>query len=121
MALEEIERHPRPREQVFRAVQAREARPFMGDWSFWRLLERLEQAAVALLRHAAAPAWPRAGSRPAQKQVLTLTAAGRAALAGELDAVQINGIDRWWGGTRLWQPDTVWRWDGAHARTVSPG
>jgi hypothetical protein len=121
MALEEIARQPRSREQVFHAVQAREARPFMGDWSFWRLLERLERS--ALLRWEAAPAWPAlaGGSQPAQKQVLTLSAAGRAGLAGELDALQVSGIDRWWGGTRLWQPGSVWRWDGAHTRTVSPG
>jgi len=122
-ALEEIARHPRTREQVFRAVQAREERPFMGDWSFWRMLERLEHAAVALLRRETAPAWPApaGAARASQRQVLTLTAAGCAGLAGELDAVQVNGIDRWWGGTRLWQAESVWRWDGAHARTVGPG
>ena len=122
-ALEEIARQPRSREQVFRAVQAREERPFMGDWSFWRLLERLEQAEVALLCRDTAPAWPApaGAAHPAQRQVLALTAAGRAGLAGELDAVQMNGIDRWWGGTRLWRPESVWRWDGAHARTAGPG
>jgi hypothetical protein len=123
LALEEIARQPRSREQVFRAVQVREERPFMGDWSFWRLLERLEHAEVALLRRDTAPAWPTpaGAAHPAQREVLALTAAGRAGLAGELDAVQVNGIDRWWGGTRLWPPESVWRWDGAQARTVRPG
>ncbi|HEY7760138.1 MAG TPA: hypothetical protein VIA64_12045 [Burkholderiales bacterium] len=122
-ALEEIARQPRSREQVFRAVQAREERPFMGDWSFWRLLQGLEHAAVALLRRETAPAWPAPAdaAQSVHRQVLALTAAGRAGLAGELDAVQVNGIDRWWGGTRLWRPQSVWRWDGAHARMVGPG
>ena len=119
-ALEEIARRPCSREELFRAVQAREERPFMGDWSFWRLLERLEHAAVALLCEESAPVWPApaGASHPAQKRVLALTPAGRAGWADELEAVQVNGIDRWWGGTRLWQADTVWRWDGARACTV---
>lgn len=121
MILEEVERQPCSGEELFRAVQAREERPFMGDWSFWRLLEGLERPPAGLLREAAVPGGSAPKSRPARKQVLTITAAGRAGLAGALDAVQVNGIDRWWGGTRLWQPDSVWRWDGAHARTVRPG
>jgi hypothetical protein len=82
-ALEEIARQPRSREQVFGAVQAREERPFMGDWSFWRLLERLEHSAVALLCQETAPAWPvpAGAAHAAQQQVLALTPAGRAGLA----------------------------------------
>jgi hypothetical protein len=41
---------------------------------------------------------------------LSLTALGKAILAGTEDFSRHNPIDRWWGGTRL-TSDRLWRWD----------
>ena len=41
---------------------------------------------------------------------LSLTALGKAILAGTEDFSHHNPIDRWWGGTRLTN-DRLWRWD----------
>lgn len=49
---------------------------------------------------------------------LGLTALGRSVLAGETDVVDVRGIDRWWGGTRL-KGHTCWRWDD-EARVLIP-
>ena len=50
---------------------------------------------------------------------LTLTEAGRSVLAGETDRVSLNGIDRWWAGTRLIGRD-VWRYDRNTEGLVPP-
>lgn len=41
---------------------------------------------------------------------LRLTADGHKIIAGEIDFVETQGVDRWWGGTRL-MGHTSWRWD----------
>jgi hypothetical protein len=41
---------------------------------------------------------------------LSLTALGKAILAGTEDFSRHNPIDRWWDGTRLTN-DRLWRWD----------
>jgi hypothetical protein len=48
-----------------------------------------------------------------------LTDAGRRVLAGEADRVELLGIDRWVGGTRL-VPGAVWRWDADASELVAP-
>ncbi|MFN7090334.1 MAG: hypothetical protein ACK4P4_07270 [Allorhizobium sp.] len=50
---------------------------------------------------------------------LELTALGRSVLVGETDVVDVRGIDRWWGGTRL-KGDTCWRWDDGARLLLSP-
>jgi hypothetical protein len=45
---------------------------------------------------------------------IEITAAGRAVIEQHADAIQLIGIDHWYGGVRL-TPDNLWRWDtGAH-------
>jgi hypothetical protein len=46
--------------------------------------------------------------------------AGEDVLAGGDDHVMLNGIDRWWAGTRLLGRD-VWRYDREAKALVSPG
>jgi hypothetical protein len=50
---------------------------------------------------------------------LALTEAGAAVLAGEADHVRLNGVDRWWAGTRLKGRD-VWRYDRDELALVPP-
>jgi hypothetical protein len=47
-----------------------------------------------------------------------LTAAGADVLAGRLDHVALNGVDRWVGGVRLSGRSVRWRWDEALERVV---
>lgn len=49
----------------------------------------------------------------------TLTDAGRAVLAGQLDRVTTCGIDRWLGGVHLQGTGTLWRWDAARQRITT--
>lgn len=103
---------------LFRAVLAREASPFLGDASFWRVLGELTGGPRPLLAVAGGgpfrPLAPASGRRP-EAQPLHLTDDGRAVLAGSADFVVWNGIDRWLGGVHL-RPDHLWRWDRAAGR-----
>jgi hypothetical protein len=42
---------------------------------------------------------------------LRLTDTGAGVLAGAVDQVALNGIDRWIGGVHLRGRDVQWRWD----------
>jgi hypothetical protein len=42
---------------------------------------------------------------------VTLTDAGRAVLARQMDRVTACGIDRWYGGVHLHAGNNGWRWD----------
>jgi hypothetical protein len=79
---------------LFVASQDLEEAPFHGDFWIFRTLERL----VPLVS--------------VEGGVAAITADGRRVLAGERDAVESHGIDRWVGGTHL-VPASVWRWDGS--------
>lgn len=72
---------------IFRANQAKETAPFMGDTVVHARLAALVTAPTPLL-----------SSAP-----YALTDAGRRVLAGEADARKLNGLDRWIGGTHLTQ------------------
>jgi hypothetical protein len=108
---------------AFAANQAREEALFMGDSSFWLRLDGLLQAARPLLRWAEeAPAsFPPASGDDHRffDCRLALTDAGRATLDGALDAIAVNGIDRWIGGVRL-RPGAVWRYDPERRRLNPP-
>lgn len=71
--------------QVFRANQEMESAPFMGDTPFQKRIDGLIGARTPLLT----------------REPYSLTPAGQRVLAGEVDARQLNGLDRWIGGVRL--------------------
>jgi hypothetical protein len=108
--------------EIFVAVHTREDRPFMGDWAFWRVLARLASGAKPMLELASGarprfpPEVPAAASFGAQR--FRLTPSGREVLAAKLDAVELNGIDRWLGGTHLQKGAKLWRWDRAAGKLV---
>ncbi len=110
--------------EIFVAVHTKEDRPFMGDWSFWRVLARLATGAKPLMELASGarprfpPEVPAAAAFGAQRFRLTQT--GRDVQAARVDAVATNGIDRWVGGTHLRQDGRVWRWNGAAGKLVPP-
>lgn len=100
---------------LFRTVIGREEAAFMGDLSFFRLLEDLAVGAAPLV--AGFP--DRQAADGLAAAVLSLTDTGKACLAGEVDQVALNGLDRWWGGTLLLGTD-VWRYDRGAMRLVPP-
>jgi len=110
--------------EIFVAVHTREERAFMGDWSFWRVLARLASGTKPMLELASGarprfpPEVPAAASFGAQR--FRLTPSGREVLAGKLDAVNTNGIDRWLGGTHLWKGGKLWRRNGATGAVEAP-
>jgi hypothetical protein len=73
---------------IFQANQAQEAAPFMGDSVVRLRIDGMINARTPLL----------------SREPHTLTAAGQRVLAGEADARQLNGIDRWFGGVHLKSP-----------------
>ena len=95
---------------IFLASQSFEARPFMGDTTLWSRLDDLAAGSHPLVANEADP-----GAEP----VYRLTDAGQTVLAGNADALELNGIDRWFGGVRLKGSGPRWRWDGNEL--IDPG
>ncbi len=94
---------------------------FLADAVFAVILERLSGCREPLLafddgRPIVAPG--SAAAAPAEafwERRLVVTDAGRAVLAGEIDHVAANGVERWLGGVHL-DAASPWRWDpGADA------
>jgi len=101
---------------AFHRVSNSETAFYLGDLSFWRLVESLvagasEDALLDVrLESARGAALPRGQ--------LSLTETGRAVLAGDVDRVAAIGIDRWLGGVHLEGRGPVWRFDDDGRRVV---
>lgn len=109
--------------EIFAGAQALEERPFMGDWSFWRLLARLARPPAPLIEVEGSERFvypPRVPDGPEfSGQRLSLTGLGREVLENRNDAVRLRGIDGWMGGTHL-QAHSVWRWNEEAQRLAAP-
>ena len=95
----------------------------MGDWSAFRLLDDLAFAPEPLIVGLTTMFPCRGATDEVEAHLsapLGLTAFGRFVLDGEADAIAVNGIDRWWGGTHMTGHET-WRWDASARRLVRPG
>jgi hypothetical protein len=104
---------PQPVAELFRITQEQETARFLGDLSFFRRIDELAFAETPLLAgpRAASNRGPTGGAADYQafaRTPLTLTDAGRAALAERFDHARDNRIDRWVGGTHL-TPGSLWR------------
>ena len=96
---------------LFRATQGMEDAAFMGDASFWDALAGLIQGAAPLLAAEAEFRLP-SGPKPEPgflRQPLDFTTVGREVLAGGLDWLTLQPLDKWLGGIHL--GPSVWRWD----------
>ena len=103
---------------LFVAVQRTEQAAFMGDWSFFGLLDGLGLARVPLIAGLdGAPFSPESTSPAYFQSELALTAFGEAVLEGREDHAAMNGIDRWWGGTHL-TGERLWRFDADVERLI---
>ena len=94
--------------QLFVAVQDMEESPFMGDSSFWRILDGLAPLLVTADTDGAFA-----------DRTFEVTGLGREVLAGLKDHVRLHGIDRWIGGVHLQGPESRWRWNGHRLQTVA--
>jgi hypothetical protein len=95
-AVEAVADGARTREEAFAAAQSHEEPRFMGDASFFAILDRLE---------------PLVGRDPD----LQVTELGARVLAGTADFVTA----RWVGGIAIQPPSPPWRWHGGHRRIVT--
>jgi hypothetical protein len=98
---------------VFRQVNSRERRPYLGDLSCFDQIHQLAAARHPLLRVSGGE------DAPFAKRRLTITDVGQAVLAGQADHVALNGIDRWIGGVHLQSGENRWRYDERLERVVS--
>ncbi len=101
-ALAALASGPRRAAELFLDQQEREEAPFLGDSTFWDYLKRLAEGREPLLR---IDCKERFGDSR-----VTLTAAGGRVLRAENDQIELNGIDRWFGGVYLEGHRVRWRW-----------
>jgi hypothetical protein len=109
---------PRSAIDLFRRTIAAEEAAFMGDMSFFLMLHDLADAETPLIAGLELLSSP-VGDAERYRRPLSLTEAGRAVLAVEADHVRLNGVDRWWAGTRL-KGRTTWRYDRDSMTLISP-
>ena len=115
LALQRVSIEPTTAGALFGETQALEARPFLGDSSFFQALDAMAYARTPLITVA-----PGGGSQVLRDHRVGITGAGRDVLAGRRDAVVLNGIDRWRGGVHLEGRDrSPWRWDAGREVLVS--
>jgi hypothetical protein len=91
---------------LFEGVQRTEERRFMGDSSFWMVLDAMLASQPPLLTM--------------DGEAVALAPTGERVLRGDMDWVGLNGIDKWLGGVRL-TTNRYWRWDGAREQLVRQG
>jgi hypothetical protein len=87
---------------LFLAEQSLEDRVFMGDSSLRRWMQGLIACRHPLLSE--------------HGGIYRVTSLGREALAGKVDHLRLNGINRWLGGVHLIGNEVLWRWDEAAGR-----
>jgi hypothetical protein len=111
--LEELEPGPVPAGELYSSCQRRERAGFMGDHSFFAILDELAAEPLALV--AGLPGSFATGDREAYlASKVRLTHNGLLVREGRLDCAIAKPMDRWLGGTHLTN-DNVWRWEPATA------
>jgi hypothetical protein len=110
--LREIAEGPLGFHPLFRGVTAASeiAAYGIGDVQFAGYLRELAPRLITIQAERA-PGDLHDRSRPFEAWILEITASGREVLAGRLDLVAIQPLDRWLGGVRLSGHGSAWRWD----------
>ena len=111
--IDQGESHPG---KVFAEYQQTEERVFLGDASFWNILNDLLYAEKPLLKLSEGTVLDMSVN---PKQHVTITDEGKAVLANEIDWLDIKQIYRWIGGVHL-SPGNIWRWDEGPTALVRP-
>lgn len=122
-ALEAIDAGARTPPTAFAAAQRLEDAPFLGDTWFYQALSALGQGENRLVETddgtPLPPPPPLSDNQLFARLPLRLTPTGERTLRGKADRVELLGIDRWLGGTRL-TPASAWRWNPARRKLVPP-
>lgn len=122
--LEMIDGGERRPGRLFAEHQKRETAPWLGDWSYWSLIEQLCKAPDALLTTDSGASFlrpPQVDKQAFLSQRLSLTPTGLSVLHGEADHVTLNPPDLWKGGVHLHPDNTIWRWDTVQGNFTSTG
>ena len=122
-ALQAIEAGASTPSAAFTEAQRLEDAPFLGDAWFYRALAALGGGPVRLVETEEGDPLPAppplSDGHVFARLPLRLTEEGQRVLRGEADRVDLLGVDRWIGGTRL-TPDNAWRWDQEGQVLVAP-
>jgi hypothetical protein len=109
--------------ELFAAFQENEETPFMGDWSFFAIIDSLASgAAPFIFGLKGGPYSPYFDEE--QRQVyfgseLRLSGLGVTTIDGKKDAIAFRRLDRWMGGVHL-RNDHCWRWDEETRTLAAP-
>lgn len=98
---------------VFARNQQLEERVFMGDASFWCILNELIQSDPPLLDLSAGC---EVNSSGLAEQRLTINQTGKDVLAGKLNWLDVSNTNKWIGGVHL-NSNNVWSWN-AKSRSI---
>ncbi len=93
--------------KIFVRYQMTEEQRFLGDASFWNILNSFLDVHTPLLKLSKGK---RLEMASIADQRLTITDTGKAVLAGEKDWLGMQELDCWIGGVHL-SPGNLWRWD----------
>ena len=96
--------------EIFRKYQQSEERQFMGDSSFWVILNELVAATPGLLK---LDKGDRIEFSKIRQQEISITQAGLEVLSGQRNYLDCITIDRWIGGVHLTE-DNIWCWHNEH-------
>ena len=99
---------------VFSHLHDQETAFYIGDTSFWQVVQELTATSPPLLALEVTSSVP--GRLP--QGIIALTETGRDVLHGLADRVGRCGLQRWLGGSHLEGFEAMWRWHGAEARIV---
>ena len=114
MALQIVAEGPLSAGELFSRFSNLETSPHLGlgDSMFFAILRRLAAAPTAPIAIT-----PGTGVSP-HRDTVTLSPAGRRLVAGELDWLAMEPLERWVGGVRIGAGAADWRWDPSTAAPV---
>jgi hypothetical protein len=125
LALISLDRAPLTPGELFDAFSRKSDQMYgrwMGDWSFFAMLDRLAAGPAPLIEHLDggpfAPGLPPERHQTYLSSRPRLTAAGRHVLRGEADWALMTAFDFWVGGAHVCG-DRIWSYDTTHHRVVS--
>jgi hypothetical protein len=109
--------------ELFTAFQENEETPFMGDWSFFAILDNMASGAApfmfGLRGGPFSPYFDEQRREVYLSSGLRLSGLGTTTIEGKKDAIPFRRLDHWLGGVHL-RNDKCWRWDSDTRRVVAP-
>ena len=101
--------------EILQAHWANERAPFMGDWTFWEVILDMARGGYPLVA-----AEGDLGHKDFRDANVSATPEGLAVLRGDEDAINLRGIDRWYGGYHATRAEEPTRWDPKQGRLQVP-